>query len=132
MNSFYTPCRHFSFVFAGTVLLSAAALAGPTNTDAEAQARFRQDMAFCDSGRSSQALDVCRREARNALADAKRGRLTDTAPDQQTNNAVQRCTAFKGDDRSACEARVFNPSRVEGSVEGGGLLRESVVIVPAQ
>lgn len=133
MNTPHTLFRHFTLTLVGTVLVSGAALAGTfnANANAEAQARFREDMAFCNSGQSSQPLNVCRTEARNALAEAKRGTLTD-APDQHASNAVQRCSVFQGNDRSACEARVFSPSRVDGSVEGGGLVRESIVIVPGK
>lgn len=123
--------RHFTLTLVGTVFATGAALAAPSNTLADAQARYRQDMAFCDSGQSSQGVATCKTEARNAFAEAKRGGLSD-APDQYTRNAVARCAAFKGDDRSACEARVLSPSRVEGSVDGGGVLRESTVVVPVQ
>ena len=132
MNTIYTPCRHLALTLVSTMLITGAALAGPSNSPADAQARYQQDMAVCESGQSNQALNVCRTEARNALAEAKRGGLTDAAPDQYARNAVRRCAEFQGDDRAACEARVFNPSRVDGSVGGGGLVRESIVIVPTK
>ena len=72
-----------------------------------------------------------RSEASNALAEARRGGLND-APGDYDRNAVQRCAEFQGDDRIACEARVRNPSRLEGSVEGGGLLREAVTVTPSR
>ena len=105
--------------------------AGTAQTQADAQARFRAEMAQCNSGQSSQPLNVCRNEARNALAESRRGGLSD-APDQYQRNAVLRCAEFQGAERSACEARVFNPSRVEGSVEAGGIVRESVIITPVK
>ena len=131
MNRFPLPTYKFALTLMGTVLMTGAALAGPA-ADADAQARFRQDMAVCNSGQSNQPVNVCRTEARNALAEAKRGGLTGAAPDQYARNAVRRCVEFQGDERSACEARVFNPSRIDGSVSGGGLVRESVVTVPAK
>lgn len=132
MNTIHTPYRHFALTVVGTILWTGAALAGPSSAPADAQARYQQDMAVCDSGRSNQPVNVCRTEARNALAEAKRGGLTDAAADQYARNAVRRCAEFQGDDRAACEARVFNPSRVDGSVGGGGLVRESVVTVPVK
>ncbi len=111
--------------------LGAAQAAGPSQANADAQARYKREMAVCNSGQSSQSVQTCRTEARNALAEAKRGGLT-SAPVQQYRNAVQRCADFIGDDRVACEDRVRNPTRVEGSVEGGGVLRESVILVPAK
>lgn len=109
----------------------AAAQAGPSQASAEAQARYRADMAVCASGQSNQPASVCRTEARSALAEARRGGLTD-APADYARNAVLRCEEFLGDDRTACEARVFNPSRLEGSVEGGGVLREAVTVTPVK
>lgn len=115
------------FVLACTL---AGAQAGPSQALAEAQARYRDDMAVCDSGRSNQPVSVCRTEARNALAEARRGGLRD-APNEYARNAVVRCAEFQGDDRLACEARVRNPSRLEGSVESGGILREAETVTPA-
>jgi hypothetical protein len=125
------PNQKFIFTVLATLLMTGAALAGPS-ADADAQARYRQDMAVCNSGQSNQPVNVCRTEARNALAEAKRGGLTGAASDQYARNAARRCAEFQGDDRSACEARVFSPSRIDGSVSGGGLVRESVVTVPVK
>lgn len=107
------------------------AYAGTSQAQADAQARYRAELAQCNSGQSSQPVNVCRNEARNALAESRRGGLSD-APDQYQRNAVLRCAEFQGVERSACEARVFNPSRVEGSVEAGGIVRESVIITPVK
>jgi hypothetical protein len=124
--------RQRSLTVVGALFLAGTALAGPSAAggSADAQSRYRQDMAFCDSGQSSQDLKTCRLEARNAFAEAKRGGLND-ASEQYPRNAVARCASFQGDDRVACESRMTRPTRVEGSVEGGGLLRESVIVVPA-
>lgn len=105
--------------------------AGPAGAQADAQARYRQEMDFCNSGKSSQPITVCRTEARNAYADAKRCDLGNGTA-EYARNAVRRCAEFQGDDRTACEARVFGPARIEGSVEGGGVLRESVIVMPAK
>lgn len=110
----------------------AAVAAGPSRETSDAQERYRQEMAVCNSGQSHQDVKTCRIEARNALAEAKRGGLAGAAPNQYSRNAAQRCTEFQGDERTACEARVFNPSRVDGSVSGGGLVRESVIVVPGR
>jgi phosphatidylserine/phosphatidylglycerophosphate/cardiolipin synthase-like enzyme len=122
--------RNLSIAAAGTVLSTSVALAAGANaSNDDAQARYRQDMAVCNSGQSNQDLATCRLEARNALAEAKRGGLND-APGQYQQNTLQRCNAFKGDDRSDCEARM--QGNVEGSVGSGGVLREGVTIVPAK
>lgn len=124
--------RHLTVQAAVLLFASTAALAaGPSRGIADAQERYRQEMAVCNSGQSHQDVRICRTEARNAFAEAKRGGLSD-APNQYSRNAVLRCAEFQGVDRTACEARVFNPSRVDGSVTGGGLVRESVIVVPAK
>ncbi len=121
--------RNLALAAAGTLLCAGAALAAGASADA--QARYRQDMAVCNSGQSNQDLATCKLEARNALAEAKRGGLKDAA-DQYQQNALQRCGAHKGDDRSDCEARMGAQGKVEGSVGAGGMLRQGVTIVPAK
>lgn len=123
-----TLSRRLVLAVAGTLLCAGAASAA--SASAQAQARYRQDMAVCNSGQSNQDAATCRREARNALAEAGRGGLT-AAPDQYQNNALQRCSVFKGADHSDCEQRMRS-DKVQGSVAGGGILRESVTVVPAQ
>lgn len=131
-TKFHTLCRP-PFMLAALLLATGdAAAAAPAREPSEAQERYRQEMALCNSGQSHQDPKTCRTEARNALAEARRGGLSDTAPNQYSRNAVQRCLEFQGEDRAACETRVLNPSRVDGSVQGGGLVRESVIVVPVR
>ena len=101
--------RKLAWIAAGSVLWSGAALAA--GASAEAEARYKQEMAVCNSGQSNQDAATCRTEARNALAEARRNGLT-AAPDQYQSNAMQRCSVFKGSDRTDCEARM------SGSVQG--------------
>lgn len=105
----------------------AAGASGPDT--AQAQAQYRQDMAVCNSGQSNQAPETCRHEARSALQEARRGGLTGD-DSSYANNAQLRCAAHQGLDRSACEARMRGEGTTEGSVSGGGILRESVTVVP--
>ena len=71
------------------------------------------------------------REAAAARAEAQRGRLDDgKGPNQYERNAFARCAVFKTDiDRHACAERV-KQGAVSGSVQDGGILRESTVQVP--
>ena len=126
-----TTCPPFGKFALGLAALVCAASAMAAGAATEAQARFRADMAVCNSGQSNQDTATCRLEARNALAEAKRGGLT-AAPDQYQSNALQRCSVFKGAaDRGDCEARI-SAGTVQGSVAAGGVLRQSVRVVPAQ
>ncbi len=123
--------RHLTLAAASILLCVASALPAAASTASEAQARFRQDMVACDRGQSSQDPATCRLEARNAFAEARRGGLNDT-PGQYKSNALQRCSELQGDNRSDCESRMRGEGRSEGSVEGGGIIRETVTVVPAQ
>ena len=95
-----------------------------------ARAQYRKDLAVCNSGRSHQPAATCRIEARQALAEARRGGLVDT-PDIYAANARQRCLALEGIERAACDGRMRGEGKTEGSVNAGGILRESTTAVPA-
>ncbi|NMM13312.1 MAG: hypothetical protein HHJ17_07225 [Rhodoferax sp.] len=123
--------RNLTLAVAGAVLGASTVLAANTGVLADAQARYRQDMAACNKGNSNQDLATCRLEAKNALAEARRGSLND-APGQYQQNALKRCETHKGEDRADCEARMRGQGSVEGSAASGGLLRESVTIEPGK
>ncbi len=131
MTTIQFSFRKLALAAAGTLLVATAALAATAGAVAEAQARYRQDMAACQSGQSNQDRATCRLEAQRALAEARRGGLNDAAGQYQ-QNALQRCDALQGDDRSDCQARMSGQGSVEGSAADGGILRESVTIVPGK
>ena len=131
MTIFFAPFRHLAVMAAATLLSSAAALAAPSTEATEAQARYRQDMAACNSGQTQQAPSTCRREAGSALAEAQRGHLND-APGQYQHNALLRCKLHQGDDRLACEARMGASGSTEGSAATGGILRQGVTTTPVK
>lgn len=132
MNTIDFSFRKFAALSAGGLLFAGSVLSAAGNASAEAQARYRQEMAVCNSGQSHQDAATCRTEARNALAEARRGGLTDAPATQYQANATQRCGLLQGDDRGACMARMRGEGRSDGSVTGGGILRESVTVVPAK
>jgi len=127
----------FTFHSISTRLLGTAVLAlGVTQAfaagasgDDTPQARYRQEMALCSSGQSNQDVQTCRREAGSALQEARRGGLTGAGVGLE-QNALQRCAAHEGIDRRACEARMRGEGTTSGSVGGGGILRETVIVVP--
>jgi hypothetical protein len=125
----HSSLRRSVFAIVCAVLGTGAAMAA--DNDSTAQARYQREMAVCDSGQSNQDVATCRIEARNALAAARQGALTD-APGQYKDNAQQRCGVLEGVELRACEARMRGEGSVEGSVAGGGLLRENVTVVPAK
>ena len=126
---FYLP--HLALIAVSVMCGATAAMAADTSQGAAARANYQQEMAVCNSGQSAQGTATCRREARNALAEALRGRLNDD-PGQYRQNALARCGAQKGDDRIDCETRINGQGNTEGSVDGGGVLRSSITIVPVK
>ena len=129
----HLPTRSFTrnLVCAAAAMVALSSNVLAASAAADAQARYRQDMALCNSGQSNQDQATCRTEARNALAEAWRGGLTD-APGQYDQNARQRCAAHEGLDRTACESRMRGEGKADGSVAAGGILRESVTTVPSK
>ena len=76
---------------------------------------------------------ACLREAGAAKQEAKRNGLTNAAPATYEQNALARCQLQPVQDRPACEARVRGTgmSSTDGSVLGGGVIRETVTPIPA-
>jgi hypothetical protein len=105
------------------------ATAGSTGIDATGS--YQSEVQACMSGQTQQSRDDCLKEARNAHADKARGVLDNSgAP---VANAMGRCDVHtSGEDQAACRARIMGMGSVEGSVAGGGLIREvETVVMPA-
>ena len=100
-------------------------------TGIDASGSYQQEVQACLSGRTQQDQATCLKEARNAQADKRRGRL-DTQG-QLEANAMARCSVFRdSEERGACEARVMGFGSASGSVAGGGLIREvETVVMPS-
>ncbi len=101
--------------------------AGPSWAEAT---RYQDEKAVCPHIRQDRA--ACLREAGAARQEAQRGGLTG-APDYMSN-ALARCEPHPPAERAACEQRVrgTGATSIEGSVLGGGLIRETVTpLVPA-
>ena len=109
-------------------IASAQVAAGTTGIDATGNAS--SEMASCNSGQTQQDRETCMKEVRNANADKRAGKL-DNAGGQFDANAAQRCGVLTGEDKIACEARVLGIGSTQGSVAGGGVLREvETAVVP--
>lgn len=116
-------------VFGGIVLAASAwTVHAASSTDIEA--RYKQDVANCNAGRTNQAKQVCLQEAGAARVEARRNNLTTNGGNYDAN-AVQRCARLPASDRSACEAQMAGQGKTYGSVQGGGVLREMTIQVPA-
>lgn len=111
-------------------LASGAAQAATAAASSELLARYQQERAVCNSGKSNQDLATCLREAGAAYAEGKRGGL-DVAGASLGDNQRKRCEPLSGDERSACLARMQGQGTVSGSAQSGGILRELVTREPA-
>ena len=100
--------------------------AGPRAGDGST---YRDEVAACAYIQQDRA--ACIREAGAARQEARRGGLT-SAPDY-LQNALARCQPQPPTERLACEQRVRGTgmTSIEGSVLGGGLIRETVTPVPS-
>jgi len=113
----------------GALLMPAPALAaGQTERD-QAAARHKQEVAVCTSGQSNQDRATCLKEAGAAYAEALRGGQGSSAV--APGNASKRCEALKGDENTACLARMQGQGTTSGSVAAGGISRELVTVTPA-
>lgn len=121
-------------LFAATSLLCMPVLAQGAGAPASpgVQRTYQQELAMCDHIQQDRA--ACIREAGAARDMARRGESRGPAPDYRAN-ALARCAGQPPADRADCEARVTGGSgtQVQGSVLGGGVIRESVttVVTPA-
>ncbi|MBP6895397.1 MAG: hypothetical protein ACLGJD_12850 [Gammaproteobacteria bacterium] len=99
---------------------------------ASAWTAWAQPAPDCDSRQDSAA---CRREAGAAREEARRGGLTTPVEGNAGANAMARCQLQPAADRADCEARVrgsgAGTTTTEGSVMGGGIIRETVTPIPA-
>lgn len=114
--------------FIASVLLgmaSASALAASTGVASEIQARYEQDRAKCLSGKSNQDQATCLKEAGAARDAANQGQLND-GDAKYKRNATARCDALSGDEATDCLARMKGKGTTSGSVEAGGIYRETV------
>ena len=122
----------FVFIALFIALLASSAMAqissGTTGIDATGNAQ--SEMAACINGTTQQSRDTCIIEVQNANAAKRAGQLNNSG-DQFKANEMQRCNALPGEEKVACEARMNGYGKTEGSVSGGGALRQvETVVVP--
>lgn len=128
-----------SLAFGATAGPSVATATTAASDMASAQARYKQERQACMDGSSHQDRETCLKEARNALAEARKRPTSGTA-DEWRRNALARCEQVADADRRACEKMALGEGKVSGSVEGGGVIKEittvtvgePVLLVPVQ
>lgn len=95
-------------------------------------ARMQKERATCDGVQQDRA--ACLREAGAARQEAGRGGLTSPSPAREQVNSLARCSELPAAEQPDCEARIKGGPRTttEGSVMGGGVIRETVTPLPPQ
>lgn len=107
---------HPTTVVIGSLLFMAISTAAPRAKSADSDRR-----------------DPAVHEAQAAAQEARQGKLKNNANrEERVQNKYARCEYLPAEDRQYCIRRINGEGTVTGSVEGGGLLRELRVIVPAQ
>lgn len=130
MNVVQVPLKRLSAVLClGLVWTAGAANAADTSTTA--QSKHQQDVATCKSGASGQPLETCLREAAAARQERERQNLREESPEQLRQNELARCNRLPEAQRQNCVAKMTSPTNVQGSVQGGGILRQKEIQVPA-
>lgn len=120
-----------SLCAAGLMLAAGAVHAADAIGRAAIQSQYEQDVANCKSGKSNQDRATCMQEAGAARDEANRQNLKEGSTDQHQQNMVDRCNRLPAASRQDCLTQMTSPTNVRGSVQGGGVLRETVIQVPA-
>lgn len=117
-----------------TAACAAAIAADPPARSATAdgiEAKYQRDRTLCLTGLTHQARSDCLREAAAARDEARRARLGNgQPPSEYLENALKRCQRLPEADRADCEARVRGEGTQRGSVESGGIYRETRTLLP--
>lgn len=100
----------------------------PGSAGIDSSGSYQSEVQACMSGHTQQGRADCLKEARNAAAEKQRGRL-ETYGSHEAHAAARCEVHMTGEDRAACRARIMGMGEVEGSVAGGGLLREVETVV---
>ena len=116
---------------AGLMLAAGAVHAADATGRGSAQSQYQQDVAACKSGATGQDQAACMREAGAARQESGRNNLKDGSNDQLQQNMLDRCNRLPAASRQDCVTQMTSPTNVRGSVQGGGVLRETVIQVPA-
>jgi hypothetical protein len=98
------------------------------------EARYQRDRQACmaNVGASAESRQACLREAGAVRQAAQRGTMaSDVSADELQRNALARCEVHQDPvDRAACQRMTAGEGASQGSVESGGILRETITVMP--
>jgi hypothetical protein len=119
MNIFPSACA-----LALAAVLVPASAAG-RNELAQLKKEYQQERARCLRGDSNQDRATCLKEAGAAYDEARRGHLAAAPRPELARNATERCKAQPAADRDDCVQRILGGGTTKGSVQGGGVIRQT-------
>lgn len=113
-------------------LVAAPSLAANHGTGLSPQAQYERDVEYCRSGQPGIDVQNCLRDAGAALQERRRSGQTSVSADALGDNQRARCEGLTGTQREDC-LRLMSDTDIEtfGSVEGGGILRQKTITIPA-
>ena len=77
-------------------------------------------------------MEACLKEAGAALQASRQDNLTTPSSQAEARNRMDRCNSLPAEQREECLKLMENGNtRTEGSVESGGILRETTITIPA-
>jgi hypothetical protein len=121
--------NHIPLTSAAVALALATALApawaAGKAVPSAAETTYQQERSRCLRGESHQDRATCLKEAGAAYDEARRGGMGGASGEDLSRNATQRCEVQPPQDRQACVQRILGAGSAQGSVEGGGLLRQT-------
>lgn len=95
-----------------------------------ASAEYKQSIQRCEQFTGEQRL-TCRREAGAAVQAERQNKLTSPGPNEQANRDA-RCMRLPVSQQQDCMKTMSGQdTTIQGSVDGGGILRETTTVVPA-
>ena len=101
------------------------------DTGMDTSGNYQQERAWCLANTAGEAQVDCLKGSGNALAEKRRGTLDNNGGTFRAN-AMERCDVFTGEELAACKVRVMGYTGISGSVEGGGIIKQSeTVVVPS-
>lgn len=108
------------------VFFASVAMAAGASAPASAiQIRYEQERARCLNGTSNQDRATCLKEAGAARDEALKSKLDEKGADYKAD-AMARCSALTGAEAQDCRARAQGAGTSTGSVQSGGVFRETV------
>ncbi|MBF23631.1 hypothetical protein [Neopusillimonas maritima] len=94
--------------------------------------RYQQELRQCEQLSPTVDMQACKREAGAALQASRRGNLQNHNGMNYDQNRTERCAALPAGQRDECMMQMSGQNtRTMGSVEEGGILRETTITVPA-